>query len=332
METGVEDKANSECEGCVGVPVLSVVIVNYRTPKLTWSCLMSLVPERSATEFQVVVVDNASGDESVGFLKQRVAENGFASWIQVIEAPRNGGFSYGNNLGIAAVPADLYFLLNSDTVVHTGTIRRLLDFGQGQPDCGAWGPCLLYPDGTKQISCFRFPTALSEFERGASLGVFSRCLKRRKVVVPPGMESELEWISFAAVVIRHKVFQDVGFLDEEFFMYFEDVEFCQRICSAGWKISFLPEAVVTHIHSQSSGVAANPAAARRRPRYYYESRSRFFRKSFGSFGFLFVNIAWCLGRMFAVVRELLGKPKSCSQSEWRDIWTGTFRRISATSR
>ena len=170
---------------------LLIVIVNYRTASLTIDCLRSLVDEiPKVGDARVVVVDNASGDDSPGRIAQAIATGGWSAWAEVLPAERNGGFSYGNNAAIrpalaAADPPRYVLLLNSDTIVRPGAIKALVEFMEANPRVGIAGSRLEDRDGTPQRSAFRFHSVLSELESGMRLGIVSRLLNQRIVAPPP---------------------------------------------------------------------------------------------------------------------------------------------------
>ena len=162
-------------------PRLLVVIVNYRTAELALECLRALAGEAAGLPgLRAVVVDNASGDDSVDRLAVAVSEY---HWAALLSLTENRGFSAGNNAAIrpalaAAQPPDYVLLLNPDTVVRPGAIAELLAFMEAHPQVGLAGARLEEPDGTPQRSAFRFPTVLGELESGTRLGVFTRLLSR----------------------------------------------------------------------------------------------------------------------------------------------------------
>ena len=302
---------------------LGVVILNYRTPQLVIDCLRSLHGEVDPERDRVVVVDNASGDGSAKRIRAAIAREGWAH-ARVVESSDNGGFSAGNNIGIRAVDAAAYLLLNSDTVVRPGAIQRLREALEGDPAAGLVGPRLEDPDGSVQVSCFRSPTVWSELIYAARTSAVSRALARYVVpVFPEEAPTDPEWTSFAAVLIRREVFEQVGLLDEGYFMYFEDVDYCRRARRAGWKIRHQAEARVVHLHGASSHVEDMTRARERRPRYYYASRSRYFRKAFGEVGLLAANSMWTIGRGVSALREVFGKkPPHTVAFELVDNWRG----------
>ena len=300
----------------------SVVIVNYKTANLTIDCLQSLELEVNAN-LEVLAVDNASNDNSMALFDQEIKNN---KWHQVktLGADFNGGFSFGNNIGINASASEFFLLLNSDTIVYPGAVDLLIKTLQENPDMGMASPRLEWPDGTPQESCFRFHRPINELIRSAATGPITRLFKRYEV--PLRVSDNViypEWTSFACVLIRRQVFEDIGLPDEEFFMYFEDVDFCKRAREAGWNIIHNPEAHVVHLRGGSSPVKSQAAKKKRLPRYLYESRSRYYYKHFGRFGLFRANIYWHLGWLVAMGRKLFSnsyQPNIC-EKQWRDIWT-----------
>lgn len=303
------------------MPDLAIVIVNYRTAGLVIDCLASLVTERSVCHFKVVVVDNASGDDSPDQICQAISDHDWSEWVQVLRSPVNGGFSAGNNLGMQSLKAGGYLLLNSDTIVRPGAVVKLIEEFHRNPRAGLIGPRLEFPDGTAQVSCFRFPSFFSEVIRGACTGPVTRILRKWNVPIPVSdCDAEPEWLSFAAVLIRGEVLDKVGMMDDGFFMYFEDVDYCRRAVSAGWDLACCPDAHIVHLHGQSSGLTELNAAVKRRPAYYYAARARYLRKWHGIAGMVAANLGWCLGRMIGFTRELMGRRRTSCDREWIDNW------------
>ncbi|MEB3359571.1 MAG: glycosyltransferase family 2 protein [Synechococcales bacterium] len=302
---------------------LAIVIVNYRTPNLVIDCLQSLQAEVDPSQDCVVVVDNASGDDSVSQIDQCIQQNCWQSWVKLIPSPVNGGFSAGNNLGIKAVEADAYLLTNSDTIIRAGAVRELLSAMEQHPQAGLLSPRLEWLDGTPQISCFRYRSPISEFIEAARTSPISKLLRRYEVPIDvSNVPIKPEWTSFACVLIRKAVIEQIGLMDEGYFMYFDDIDYCRRARNAGWEILHWPTARVVHLRGGSSPVKAE-MAARKRPRaYLYASRSRYFTTFYGPFGLWLANAGWMTGRAVSLLRELIGNklPHTC-ELEAVDIWT-----------
>lgn len=282
---------------------LLIVIVNYRTAQLTLDCLGSLAPEIPSLPegTKVVVTDNASGDDSVDRVASAIRERGWAGWAEVMPLPRNGGFAWGNNEAIrpalqSSDPPEYVLLLNPDTVVRTGAVDALLSFMEANPKAGIAGSRLEDPDGRVQRSAFRFPGMMSELETSVRLSVVSRVL-RRFVVAPPPPERacEVDWVAGASMMIRRAVFDAIGVLDEQYFMYYEEVDFCLRARRAGWPCWYVPSSRVVHLVGQSSGVTDEKKPKKRRPAYWFESRRRYFLLHSGRFGTFLADSLWVGG-------------------------------------
>ena len=308
---------------------LAVVVLNYRTPDLVLACLASLEAEVDASQDKVVVVDNASGDGSADQVGVELERRGWSAWAQLVRSERNGGFSAGHNLGIQAVDAAAYLLLNSDTVVRAGAITRLLEGLASGARVGMVSPRLEGPDGAPQRSCFRYHTPASELIRGAETGVVTGLLRSFVVSQPlDDAPAEHEWTSFAAVMIKKEVLDEVGLLDDGYFMYFEDTDYCRRMGRAGWKILHWPMARVVHTRGGSSEVKAKVAARARPPAYLYASRARYFLKYYGRLGLWVANVMWTVGAAVDELRALVQRrPRTRCHREAADTWSGAFRRM-----
>ena len=309
--------------------LLSIVIINYRTPKLLIDCLTTLLPELNNIDARVVVIDNYSNDDSPLIIKEWLAKYDTESKVLFVQSDTNDGFAAGNNIGIQALDAKYYLLLNSDTLVRIGAIQTMLDTISAHPKAGLMSPRLEWPDGKGQESCFRFHSPLSEFMRAAQTGIIDRLLKRSIVALP--VQNQMvnpEWTSFACVLIRYEVFQQIGLLDEGYFMYFEDAEFCHRANKSGWKIIHNPDARIVHLRGGSSPVKENTKLKKRLPLYYYESRARYFYQLYGWLGLTLANTLWSMGRLISKARQILGRgDKAVSEKQWLDIWTNWLQPL-----
>lgn len=301
---------------------LAIVIINYKTPNLVIDCLQSLETEINSLEHQVIVVDNASGDNSLLEIEAAITENHWQTWVKLLPSGVNGGCSAGNNLGLKAVIAQTYLLLNSDTIVRPGAIRTLLEARDKYPEVGIFSPRLEWPDTTPQISCFRYHTPISELIDGAATSPVTRWFYAYDVPIPiSDTPFGPQWTSFACVMIRRQVIEQIGYMDDGYFMYYEDVDYCRRAQIVGWQILHIPQARVVHLRGGSGSVKAEIAKRRRPPSYLYASRSRYFAKYYGKMGLWLTNCYWLLGRSLAGLREILGnkQPHTCEAQE-QDIW------------
>lgn len=288
-----------------------VAIVNYRTAPLAVACLRSLRPEVAACPgTRVVVVDNCSGDGSAEAIERAIAAEGWSSWASLQRAAVNGGFSYGNNCAIRPAlagprPPEHVWLLNPDTEVRPGALRELLAFMAAHPAAGIVGSSFEHPDGRVWPHAFRFPSLSSEFAAGLRLDVVARLLARRTVLLTMGERAErVDWLPGSSLLIRRAVFDDVGLLDEGYFLYFEETDFCLQAARAGWECWYVPASRVMHHAGQSTGVSGARANANRRPDYWFESRRRYWIKNHGwayaaltDFVFLLAFAAWQVRRV-----------------------------------
>jgi N-acetylglucosaminyl-diphospho-decaprenol L-rhamnosyltransferase len=299
-------------------PRIWVAVVNYKTATLTLDCLTSLAAEhQGGLRMRVTVVDNASEDDSLEVLHQGLEALQRPDWIQVEQLPRNGGFAYGNNIVLrkaleSSHPPDYILLLNPDTVVCGGAIAPLIRFLDEHPKVGLVGSRLEDPDGTPQISAFRFPSCWSELDHGLRLGIASRLIGHRRVALPIAAEPyAADWLAGASLMIRREVLTSAGLFDEDYFLYFEEVDFCHRAQQAGWECWYVPASRVVHLVGQSTGVTDTRRSPQRMPTYWFESRRRYFLKFHGAIYLAIADLLWMMGfGLWRMRRWLLQKPDS----------------------
>jgi len=306
---------------------LLVVIVNYRTSSLTIDCLRSLVSEvQSLPGIRVAVADNASGDGSAEQIPAAIASEGWSEWASFVPLDRNGGFAFGNNALIRPVlqstnPPPYFLLLNPDTIVRPGALKALVDFMDTHPDAGIAGSRLEDPDGTPQESAFRFHTLASEFDFGWRLGPVSKLLKNWAAAPPISQEiCQTDWVAGASMIVRREVFEKIGLMDEAYFMYCEEMDFCLQANKAGWSCWYVPESRVVHLVGQSSGVTDTKKPAKRLPTYWFDSRRRYFIKNYGLVYTALTDVSWASGfAAWRVRRVLQGKPDGDPPKFLRDF-------------
>jgi len=290
--------------------VVGIVIVSYKSAALTVDCLRSVAAERagSARRIRCVVIDNASGDAPD--VARAIEAEGWSDWARVVAAPRNGGFAYGNNLGLRELErdgrVDFVHLLNPDTVLRAGAIDALVDFLDAHPRAGLAGGIFENGDGSEWAIAFRFPTMSSEFEQGAKLGLVSRLLARRRVSMSMGQQAaQVDWLAGASMMVRREVFSRIGGLDETFFLYFEETEFCHRARAAGFEVWYVPASRVVHIAGQSTKVTERNAAPRRLPAYWFHSRRMYFTLTRGAAYALLADVGALAGGMLGLLKSVL---------------------------
>jgi len=230
---------------------VSVIIINWKTPKLLADCLDSLQGDPNCSRFEMIVVDNNSGDESVPMLKSRYPD------VKLIENPDNKGFSKAVNQAIPLCRGEYLLLLNPDAKVVGSAVTRLAEFLDQNPTVGACGPKVLNADGTLQLACRRaFPSLAASFYRLAYIShlfpknpAFSQY---NMTYADPDKLLEVDALSGSCMMIRRQVVDNIGLLDEDIFMFGEDIDWCWRVKESGMKVMYVPDAVVYHIHGASS--------------------------------------------------------------------------------
>ncbi len=306
-----------------------VSIINYRTAEMTIRCVATVMEELKGLNGRVVVVDNASGDDSADRIEAWIAEQGDGTPVRLIRSERNTGFSGGHNIGIGAGEADLYLVLNSDAELRPGFFRAMLAAAAARPEAGLFAPAIEREDGSVQDSCFRFPTPVSEFIRGANSGPVTKALSGWTVSLGPDPdEADIRWASFACILLRETMVREIGPLDEGYFMYFEDIDYCREARRKGWRIARVGQARALHLQGGSGPVKKLSRARKRLPAYFYASRSRFFYRSYGWAGLIAANLSWAAGRGVAQTRRLLGvEVNSAAEGEGSDIWINAARPL-----
>jgi GT2 family glycosyltransferase len=284
---------------------VSIVIVNWKTPDLLARCLDSIATDKNHQDFEIFVVDNNSGDQSVPMLKERYG------YVHLIENTDNLGFSKGCNQAIPLAKGDYILLLNPDAVVVESAISTMAEFLDENPKTGAVGPKVLNPDGSLQLACRRaFPSVSASFFRLTYLSLLfpkhPAIAKYNLTSADPDKLLEVDALSGSAMMVRRQAVDKIGLLDEDIFMFGEDIDWCWRIKEAGWNVMYIPTAVVYHIHG---------AASRKRPVgttiNLHKGMEVFYRKHLAKnywpvFNLLVYAAIWMRAAVFIVVNLLRG--------------------------
>jgi N-acetylglucosaminyl-diphospho-decaprenol L-rhamnosyltransferase len=247
---------------------LSIVIVNFNGGAHIGNCLASLDAAPPSTPHDIVVVDNASTDGSPDDVRRRWPQ------IRLIALEKNLGFSAGNNAGIRATTGEFVLLLNNDTVVGPGSLDRLLDRLRAHPDAAVAGPRLVSGDGRLEISFGPMLSPLAELRQKALGQLYDRgiAVVERYVARRAAAEQYVDWVSGACLLVYRRDAEAAGLLDERYFLYTEDVDFCAAIRARGRKILFTPRVQITHLRGKSRSTAPRVANAayRRSQIAFYE--------------------------------------------------------------
>jgi N-acetylglucosaminyl-diphospho-decaprenol L-rhamnosyltransferase len=237
-------------------PRLSIVIVNFNGGVHLENCLRSLAEHPPSVPAEAVVVDNASTDGSAAVVAR------FRS-ARLLQLPANVGFSAGNNAGIRATSGELILLLNNDTIVPAGAIDRLVERFDADATAAVAGPRLVDGTGAAELSFGPMLSPLRELRQKLVMGLQARRFGPVASWVERATRREryVDWVSGACLLVRRPVAEAVGLLDERFFLYTEDVDFCASVRARGWNVLFTPAAEIVHLRGRSRSTAARQSSA-----------------------------------------------------------------------
>jgi len=227
------------------MPDVSISIVNYNSKGLLDDCIASLIKSMKGHSYEIIVVDNASTDRSAEMVKTKYPQ------IRLIINKSNYGFIKANNIGIRTGGGKYLLSLNNDTIIKGGSIDRLIDFMENNPDAGAVGPKLLNSNGSIQKQCRRsFPNPLNALYYFTGLSdLFPKSRRFGQYLlsyIDDLRTQEVDSLCGAAMMVRREAIEKVGLMDENYFMYGDDIDWCYRIKEAGYKVCYVPDAEIIH--------------------------------------------------------------------------------------
>jgi len=249
----------------------SIIIINYQTPEITRNCLNSIFAFCDIKDFEIILIDNASQDNSLDILKKEFGER-----IKIIENQENKGFAKANNQGAKIAQGKYLFFLNSDTLLKENILVSLLNILENDKLIGILTPRLLNKDGAQQEKAYgKYPKIIDL--------IFEKIWPPKKN--PEGEDLfEVDWLSGAALIIRKDLFENIGAWNENFFMYFEDIDLARRVKKQKYKIMVAPFIKLTHLSGQSLKQNSQRRA------YYYASQNYYFKKQHGLLSLLILKI------------------------------------------
>ncbi len=283
---------------------VAVIIVNYNAGALLSDNLqriISSVGQRIA--LKIFIVDNQSTDMSFEILSEKIELAGFSEYISLIQADKNGGFAYGNNIGIKTAlesdfELDYFYLLNPDAFTLPGAIDSLITVSEHFGMNCILGSTLHNEELQARTSAFIFPNIISEFQRGASLNIVAKLFPTYLVSIPLKTKTfECDWVSGAGFFFSRSVFDKVGFLDEEYFLYYEEIDYMSHAKRQGIKIFSVPESKIVHVSGVSTQIIGNKTKNKSIPTYWYNSWHRFYFKNYSRMYAICCGIAWIKGRL-----------------------------------
>lgn len=271
---------------------ISIIIINWNTRQLLLDCIDSVFRTVLQAKFEIFVVDNGSSDGSV-----EAVQSAFPS-VKIIASKKNQGFAKANNIALRQMQGQYAVLLNSDTVLKTSAIETMLDFMDRHPEAGMCGPQLLNRDGSKQTSTGSFPTLLNEFASKAVVRLLSKRHSLKALRADPEGSTaphQVDFIIGACMMVRKSALAEVGLLDEDFFFFYEEIEWCQRMHKGVWPVYHLPAVEIFHYQKMSfTGINLRGRAESWRSRYIY------FNKSLNLSGFSYASLLIAGGMLSAV--------------------------------
>jgi hypothetical protein len=266
--------------------LISTVIVSYNTKELLLRCLEALYEDLGQLKAEVIVVDNGSTDESHKAVRENFPD------VEILLNVANIGFGAANNQAFERCTGRFVLMLNSDAFLRRGALGAMIRYLEGRPRVAVVGPKLRNANGTLQASCYRFPTPTRAWTENLWL---SR-------VVPPDSkygdsrlwshdrEKLVDWVTGACLLVRREAIEEIGGIDEDFFMYSEETDWQRRMTIAGWQIGFTPEAEVTHL-----GGASGVTEEARVNENFFRSLDHYVEKHYGSLGLLSFRAAMVVG-------------------------------------
>jgi len=245
---------------------LTISIVSYNSLSFLRECLNSILSSPPGVGHEIIVVDNASSDGTDEFVKKNYPE------IILIPNKRNIGFAAANNRAIEESRSKYVLLINSDCMVYKKSLGSLVEFMEKNPEVGIAGPKIVNSDGTIQFSCRRFPSVFNAAAHTILTNIFpDNPFSKKYKLADIGRDNpfKVDWVSGSCMIIRRKALEDTGILDENYFMYVEDLDICYRMWQKNWEVHYYPEAEIMHHIAGSSGSGEIKASFRMQKSVFY---------------------------------------------------------------
>ena len=258
-------------------PLVSVLILNYRTPLATGECVRNMKKQTVAGQMEVIVIDNHSDDDSIGILRNRLED---IEDVRIVEVPRNVGFGRGNNTGEKYATGEYIVILNPDTEPEPGAIEKLIAVLKSDESIGIIAPKLVFPGGTARDSYRTFPTVPDLIIKRTFLKRFfpDRLKRYLQHESNPLTVRDTDWVVGACMVMQRSVFEKLGGFDPRFFLFFEDTDLCRRCWKMGKRVLYYPEVSAGDRKHRLSGSGLLPLLGTKAGRVHVFSAIRYFNK------------------------------------------------------
>jgi N-acetylglucosaminyl-diphospho-decaprenol L-rhamnosyltransferase len=299
---------------------LSIIIVSWNVAALLQACLDSIltsVPDEQQSRLEIIVVDSASTDDTANMIRQHYPQ------VRLLPQTENVGFSRGNNIGMQAAQGRYLFLLNPDTEIIGDALAQMIAFMDADPDVGIIGPHTLNSDGTTQSTRRHFPTFLIGLLESTWLQPLAPKSVMDYYYFVDGADEndtlEVDWVQGSAVMARREVYEQIGGMDEGYFMYSEELDWCKRAKDIGWRVVYFGGAQIVHHGGKSSEQATT-----RTQIHFQRSKLRYFRKYHGPLVaqtirvVLLLNYVWQLG--LESLKRALGSKRDLRRERIHAYW------------
>lgn len=233
---------------------LSVIILNYNTRDFLLPVIRGMVQHTSDLDYEIIIVDNASTDGSNAYIKEHILPR--FPQVKLLESKENRGFSAGNNFGISRSSGKYCLIMNPDIVIWDNSLKQMVDYMDANPKVGIAGPRLLSPDGSLQHFVYRFPSPHVLLYRRTPLARFSfarRAIKNYLMMDWDHKDNRpVDWVQGSCMIVRRDAIRDVGLMDEQYFLFLEDTDWCRRFWRVGWEVRYLSDVEIIHYHGRAS--------------------------------------------------------------------------------
>ena len=258
-------------------PLVSAIVLNYRSPRDTLNCIRALLKQSIADQLEIIVIDNHSQDESIGWIRNQFHGN---PRVRIVESANNRGYGQGNDFGIHFAQGKYLLISNPDNALEPTGLEKMIAKMEQDPTIGILAPKLVHPDGTVRSSHRRFPTMTDVFVKRTFLRNFFPKRIDHYLERDRGHEAahDVDWAVGACFLIRADLYRSLGGFDPRFFLFFEDMDLCRRVALAGKRVVYFPEVSATDHHGRLSEGGMFTLFTKRTVRIHLMSALRYFWK------------------------------------------------------
>ncbi|MDP6575573.1 MAG: glycosyltransferase family 2 protein [Candidatus Peribacteraceae bacterium] len=258
-------------------PLISVCILNYRTPLNAVSCAKNLLNQTIADEIEIFVIDNNSDNDTIGILRNRLADQ---DKVKIIEVPKNLGFATGNNYGSKYAEGEYLLFLNPDTEPENDALEKLIDVLKSDPSIGIIAPKLVFTDGTVRDSYRTYPTVVDlVIKRSFLKHIFKERMKRYlQYDSSPDKTRDIDWVVGAFMLMKRELFEELGGFDSRYFLFLEDTDLCRKCWNAGKRVLYYPQVEALDGKQRLSGSKFRHMFTKKTGRIHMASAVKYFMK------------------------------------------------------